>query len=148
MHPIAIFFIVLCVIDFIIILISIYFSYSLIYPMNHPITESPKDYGMEYEDIEFVTEDNVTLKGWHISAKSNNLIIVVHPGYFSRVGFDPNNQGLAKITDIEVKFLPTIKQLNKAGYSIIFFIQGTYFIHLSGVFFGLHHRLVIFGHIL
>ena len=121
MHPIAIVFIVLCAIDLIIIMISIYFSYSLIYPMNHPITESPKDYGMDYEDIEFATEDDVTLKGWYIPAKSDNLIIMVHPGYFSRVGFDPNNQGLAKITDIEVKFLPSVRQLYNAGYSVIFF---------------------------
>jgi pimeloyl-ACP methyl ester carboxylesterase len=89
--------------------------------MNHPIKETPKDYDMEYEDISFKTEDDIILEGWYVPAESNNLVIMVHPGYFSRVGFDPKNQGLAKITNIEVKFLPTLKQLHKAGYSVIFF---------------------------
>jgi pimeloyl-ACP methyl ester carboxylesterase len=112
---------VIGVILFLILVIAIYFSYSLLYPMNHPITETPSDYDMEFEDISFKTEDNITLKGWLVTANSNNLIIMVHPGYFSRVGFDPKNQGLAKITNIEVKFLPTLKQLHEANYSIIFF---------------------------
>ncbi|MFW9852280.1 MAG: alpha/beta hydrolase family protein, partial [Candidatus Thorarchaeota archaeon] len=113
--------IVIGVLLLIIILISIYFSYSLLYPMNHPIKENPGDYNLKYEDISFKTEDDIILKGWYIPADSNNLVIMVHPGYFSRVGFDPKNQGLAKITNIEVKFLPTVKQLQNAGYSIIFF---------------------------
>jgi pimeloyl-ACP methyl ester carboxylesterase len=113
--------IVIGVLFFIIILISVYFSYSLLYPMKHPIKEDPSDYNLKYEDISFKTEDNILLKGWYIPADSDNLIIMVHPGYFSRIGFDPKNQGLAKITNIEVKFLPTVKQLQNAGYSIIFF---------------------------
>ena len=106
---------------FVLLLIAVYFSYSLLYPMNHPIKEKPDQYDMKYEDIEFQTEDDITLKGWFIPADSDNLIVMVHPGYFSRVGFDPKNQGLARITKIEVKFLPVVKQLNQAGYNIIFF---------------------------
>ena len=113
--------IVVGVLVFLVFLISIYFSYSLLYPMNHPIRENPSNYGLEYENISFKTDDDIILKGWYIPAESENLVIVVHPGYFSRVGFDPKNQGLAKITKIEVKFLPTIKQLQNAGYSVIFF---------------------------
>ncbi len=106
---------------FVLLLIAVYFSYSLLYPMNHPIIEKPDEYDMDYEDIEFQTEDDITLKGWFIPSSSDNLIIMVHPGYFSRVGFDPKNQGLARITKIEVKYLPVVKQLHQAGYNIIFF---------------------------
>jgi len=113
--------IIIGILFFIIILISLYFSYSLLYPMNHPIKENPGDYNLKYEDISFKTEDDILLKGWYIPTDSDNLVIMVHPGYFSRVGFDPKNQGLAKITNIEVKFLPTVKQLQNAGYSVIFF---------------------------
>jgi pimeloyl-ACP methyl ester carboxylesterase len=121
MNIVGIVFLVIGILLFVILSIAIYFSYSLLYPMNHPIKETPTDYGMEFENISFKTEDNVLLKGWYIPSDSDNLIIMVHPGYFSRVGFDPKNQGLAKITNIEVKFLPTVKQLQNAGYSIIFF---------------------------
>jgi pimeloyl-ACP methyl ester carboxylesterase len=108
-------------IAFVIFVIAIYFSYSLLYPMKHPIKENPKDYDMDFEDITFQTEDKVVLRGWFIPSSSDKLIIMVHPGYFSRVGFDPRNQGLAKITKIEVKFLPVVKQLQQAGYNIVFF---------------------------
>lgn len=100
---------------------GIYFAKSLLYPMVHPITETPEDYGMKCEDISYNTEDNVELNGWYIPSSSKKLIIMVHPASFSRAGFDPKNQGLAKITKITVKFLPTVKQLNEAGYNVLFF---------------------------
>ena len=121
MNGVGVAFLVIGILLFIILSISVYFSYSLLYPMNHQIKETPGDYGMKYEDISFKTEDDVLLKGWYIPSETENLIIMVHPGYFSRVGFDPKNQGLARITNIEVKFLPTVKQLQNSGYSIIFF---------------------------
>ncbi|MBD3338772.1 MAG: prolyl oligopeptidase family serine peptidase [Candidatus Lokiarchaeota archaeon] len=117
----TVFLIVLGIIILIYLAMGIYFAKSLLYPMMHPINETPEDYGMKYENISYMTEDNVELKGWYIPTNSQKLIIIVHPGSFSRAGFDPKQQGLAKITKIQVKFLPTVKQLNEAGYNVLFF---------------------------
>ena len=60
---------------FLLLVIAFYFSYSLLYPMKQPIKETPKDYGIKFENISFNTEDDIELKGWLIPAESENLII-------------------------------------------------------------------------
>ena len=103
------------------ILIGVYFSSTLIYPIIHPIETSPEVYGMEFKQVEFVTEDSVRLKGWYIPGNSEKLVIMGPPGQFSRAGFDPKNQGLVKITDIKVDLIKAMKSLHYAGYSILTF---------------------------
>ena len=53
-----------------------------------PILETPKDYGMDYEDVKFKAEDGVELAAWFIPAEgSDKLIICNHPATLSRYGF-------------------------------------------------------------
>lgn len=51
-------------------------------PARMPIKESPSDYQMEYEDIEFPSlNDKLLMRGWYIpSNHSNHCIIMVHGG--------------------------------------------------------------------
>ena len=52
------------------ILISSYiFSGIVMYSRRQPIVRTPKEYGMAYEDVEFKSTDNLTLKGWFIPGR-------------------------------------------------------------------------------
>lgn len=46
---------------------------------RYPISGVPKDYGIEYKDVSFLTEDNFSLKGWLIiKDKKRPVIILCH----------------------------------------------------------------------
>lgn len=46
---------------------------------RYPILRHPKDYGIEYKDVSFLTEDNFNLKGWLIvKDQVSPLIILCH----------------------------------------------------------------------
>jgi|TARA_Y100000310_G_C20702755_1_gene831541 fermentation-respiration switch protein FrsA (DUF1100 family) len=49
-------------------------------PGKWPIHFTPKNFDLKYETVSFKTSDGLELKGWFISGKSNNTIIVMH-GY-------------------------------------------------------------------
>lgn len=97
------------------------FSESLVHANRQPIIKTPKDYGMEYIDIDIKTPDNLNLKGWLIPGERKSLAIMVHPMNFTKYGYSTKNQGTFKITDIEVEFLNTAKKLNEAGHSVLTF---------------------------
>ncbi|HLA43691.1 MAG TPA: alpha/beta fold hydrolase, partial [Aggregatilineales bacterium] len=42
--------------------------------------ETPSDWGFTYEDVSFVSEDNLTLRGWYIPSQNSAAIILLH-GY-------------------------------------------------------------------
>ena len=39
----------------------------MIKPGKSPVFETPKDYGLDFEDVEFRAGDGVTLRGWLIN---------------------------------------------------------------------------------
>jgi uncharacterized protein len=44
------------------------------------IEHTPADFGMQYGDVQFITEDNLHLKGWYIPTQNGASVILVH-GY-------------------------------------------------------------------
>jgi dipeptidyl aminopeptidase/acylaminoacyl peptidase len=100
-------------------MISSFLAKSLIKPTRQPVVKNPKDYGMDYKNIEYKTADGVLIKGWLIPGKSDKLIIMTHPMPFTRYGFSVKHQGFFKITKREVELLNTVKNLNNAGYNIL-----------------------------
>lgn len=56
--------------------------YSYIHPPRIPIDKTPTDFGMNYENVNFRTSDNVEIRGWFIPAKEKGkpTIIFCH-GY-------------------------------------------------------------------
>jgi uncharacterized protein len=94
---------------------------SLLRPHRQPLCKNPSDYGMKYQDVEFLAEDSVGIKGWLIPGTKKKLIIMTHPMPFTRYGFSVKHQGMFKASDIEVELLNTAKQLNKAGYTVLTF---------------------------
>lgn len=95
--------------------------------LRSPILRRPSDYGLEYEEISFPSQDGVPLEGWFIPcADSDKIIIANHPRNFNRSGFpshvepyksmgawaDPGNA-------TEVNFIPDFQILHEAGYNIL-----------------------------
>ncbi|MCP4133358.1 MAG: hypothetical protein GY754_20490 [bacterium] len=112
-------FIVLCIA--ITILSSYIFSRFLLYSNRQPLTRSPKDYGMEYENIEFISQDGLKIKGWLIPGKSDTLIIQTHPFPFNRAGFLSQFQGFLRLFRTNVDLVNMAKVLNEKGYSVLMF---------------------------
>ena len=88
-------------------------------PPRTPMLRTPADYGMDYEDISFVTEDGITIKGWFIPADSNKVIISNHFSPANRYGFAGHLEGLGFAGGFEVNFLPRYKALHEAGYNVL-----------------------------
>ncbi|WOE33952.1 alpha/beta hydrolase [Acinetobacter baumannii] len=85
-----------------------------------PVLRRPDEYGMQYEEIYFLSDDGVPLDGWFIPAESNKLLIINHPMTCNRYGFPghlpPYN---TMFGGFEVNFLPELKHLHDAGYNIL-----------------------------
>ena len=88
-------------------------------PPRTPILRTPEEYGLEYEEISFLTEDGVTIKGWFIPAESDKVIISNHFSPANRYGFAGHLEGLDFAGGFEVNFLPRYKALHEAGYNVL-----------------------------
>jgi esterase/lipase len=88
-------------------------------PPRTPILRTPEEYGMEFEEISFETQDGVTIKGWFIPADSDKVIISNHFSPANRYGFAGHLEGLDFAGGFEVNFLPRYKALHDAGYNVL-----------------------------
>ena len=91
-----------------------------------PILETPKDYGLDYDDIQFRAEDGIELAAWFIPAEgSSKLIICNHPATFNRYGFPGHKKPWSDFQDVEVTFGKVYKALHDAGYNVLTYDLGT-----------------------
>ena len=88
-------------------------------PPRTPILQTPADYGLDFEDVSFQTEDGITIKGWFIPANSDKLIISNHFSPANRYGFAGHMKGLDFAGGFEVNFLPRYRALHDAGYNVL-----------------------------
>ncbi len=79
--------------------------------------KNPSDYGMQYGDIDIVTDDNVRLSAWEIPAPSSSdrTIILNHPLTTTRYGSDAGLDG------VPAEFLPMVRHLHDAGYNVVMY---------------------------
>ena len=85
-----------------------------------PILETPKEYGMDYEDVKFKAEDGIEPAAWFIPAEgSDKLIICNHPATFNRYGFPGHKEPWINFQDVEVKSGKVYKALRGAGYNVL-----------------------------
>lgn len=97
---------------------------SFLYVSKQPLVKNPSDYGMEYEDANFKTEDEVNIAAWLIKGSKNKTIILSHPAGFSKYGYSLDSEGPAKSGYTkDVEFLPAVKHLVDAGYSVLMYDQ-------------------------
>jgi len=99
-------------------------------PLRQPLTRTPGEYGLNYEDIEFRSTDGINLKGWFIPGENNNgnnrIIILAHAMTFNRHGWSAKfNRGYI-LRQPDVDFLPLMKALNESGNAILMFDQGNH----------------------
>jgi len=87
-----------------------------------PLTRTPAEAGLEYENAAFVAADGVGLKGWFIPSGAEGrspAVAFVHGWMWNRLGNVAHQvKGLA---DADVDFLPAAKALHDAGFGVLLF---------------------------
>jgi alpha/beta superfamily hydrolase len=90
-------------------------------PKRQPIEFTPADYGLEYENIEFQSADNLQIKGWFIPGNPRKVLLVTHPMYCNRHGFLTRNKSVFMAANTDIELVLAMKAFNQAGYSILTF---------------------------
>ena len=94
----------------------------MIKPHQSPLFDSPEAYGLDYEDVEFKTEDDVTLRGWLILGGAEKVIVQTHFGVqCNRGGWTPKGHGPITPWKQDIKFLRQAKYLVEKGYSVLMY---------------------------
>lgn len=90
-----------------IVIIFVSMALSVFLTGRHPqqVFSSPAEYGLEFEDIEFKTVDQVRLRGWWIPAENSERTVIVLHGYLGSM-------------DPDLKYAPALHQ---AGFNILMF---------------------------
>jgi len=87
-----------------------------------PLTRTPAEAGLAFEDVSFTSTDDVELKGWFVPAddtgKPAPTVLFVHGWLWNRMG---NVAGRVPFTDRDVDFLPPTKTLHDAGFNVLLF---------------------------
>jgi hypothetical protein len=60
------------------IVIPSYGAYHTVHPTRLPIMVTPADMGIDYEEISFITEDEIRIEGWYIPSSNGAAIIGVY----------------------------------------------------------------------
>src|SRR6056297_16532 len=66
-------------VGYLLLVVMMYFLQSqMIYHPQKSITYTPEDVGLSFEDVTFITEDDVNLHGWFIPNDSNTTVLYFH----------------------------------------------------------------------
>ena len=98
------------------------------HPMRAPLLKTPADYGLEFEEVTFPSQDGVPLEAWFIPRPgSQKLIIANHPMGFNRYGLPgvaPWSTSFAWGGNTgEVDLVPDYRILHDAGYHVLTYDQ-------------------------
>jgi pimeloyl-ACP methyl ester carboxylesterase len=87
-------------------------------PKRQELPETPADHGMDFRAVDITASDGVRLSAWEIPAEQPiGLVIINHPLLCNRYG------SVAGMDGVPVAFLPMIKHLHDAGYSVLTYDQ-------------------------
>jgi len=109
-------------------------SFLVVYLFTHPPSPAyevtPKDYGLDYEELHFKSTDSVTLLGWYMPAEEEQGLVVIAGGF----------------RDSKERMLGHVAFLHQAGYSCVVFdyrsVRQGFFAHLT---FGANERKDLLG---
>jgi dipeptidyl aminopeptidase/acylaminoacyl peptidase len=106
------------------IVASLFSARLIVRPGRARIWSTPKEVGLEYEDITFKAQDGVNLVGWFIPAPAQvprpaPLIILVHGWPWCRMGTQANSLFNDLPGSKPVNLLPFMKRLHDEGYHVI-----------------------------
>lgn len=88
---------------------------------RQPVTRTPADIGLAFEDVSFTATDGVRLDGWFVPAEAAGpgpAVVFVHGWLWNRAG---NVGGLVPFEDRDVDFLPTVRAVHDAGLHVLLF---------------------------
>lgn len=100
---------------------SAIFAYMITHSHRQKIAFTPRDKGLDYEDITFPSRDGLRMNGWFIPGRLNKTVIITHPFPFNRHGFLRRNQGLLYLFHTDVDLLTTAAALHETGYNVLMF---------------------------
>jgi len=115
----TIIFVSLSVVIFVYVAICYFLSRTLIYLDRQPVPKTPKEYGMDFQNVEFKAADDVNIKGWLIPAKSNKLIVITHVGGLTKYGSTKEFSSFSKLYNEEIEFLKVARHLHNEGYGVL-----------------------------
>lgn len=86
-----------------------------------PLFDSPSNWDLAYEDVEFITADGITLRGWLINPGQDKVIIQSHFGLFSsRAGYTNDGKPIGmRAWPTDIPFLKHIQKFAHEGYTIL-----------------------------
>ncbi|GAA3625135.1 hypothetical protein GCM10022200_04330 [Microbacterium awajiense] len=96
------------------------FARVMVAGVRQPITRTPADVGLEYEDVVFPATDGVTLRGWFVPAgtEPGPTVLWVHGWPWNRTG---NAVGNVPWADGDVDTLACSRALHDAGFHVMLF---------------------------
>lgn len=87
-------------------------------PDRMPVWRTPAQYGLEFKDVDIEASDGIRLSAWEmVRSDTNKLAVVNHPLMCNRYG---SSKG---VDNVPVEFIPMLKHLYVAGYSILTYDQ-------------------------
>jgi pimeloyl-ACP methyl ester carboxylesterase len=98
-----------------------YLSSTIIFLNRQPVPKNPKDYGLDFENIEFKASDGVSIKGWLIPGSLPKLIVMTHVGGLTKYGSTASYRSFSKLYNKEIEFVETAKHLHNKGYWVLMF---------------------------
>ena len=113
--------IIIIVLLLVYLLVAYFMAGSIIHPNRQPVPKTPRDYGLDFEGIEFAAADGVNLRGWLIPGADNKLVVMTHVGGLTRYGSTTKYKSLTKLYNKEVQFIKTAWHLHQAGYWVLMF---------------------------
>lgn len=97
-------------------------SNMMVKPSQSPLFDSPTNYSLNYEDVEFKACDGVALRGWLIRGGTDRVIVQSHFGVqCNRGGWSPKGRGPIAPWQEDIKFLRQAKYLSEQGYSVLMY---------------------------
>lgn len=102
-------------------MITNYLSNSIVKGGVAPVFDTPSDYGLDYEDVDFAAKDGTKLKGWLVKGGTDKIIVQSHFGVqSSRSGYSPDGKSM-KMWPEKIHFLKHVKYLVDQGYSVFLY---------------------------
>ncbi len=85
---------------------------------RNPVTRTPGEVGLEFEEVSFKSLDGLDLSGWYLPALgSEKLVVFNHFMLGNKAGAVPHKDW----GNISVDFMPIYRHLVDAGYSVLTF---------------------------
>lgn len=103
------------------VLFCYFISRTIIHLDRQPVPKTPRDYGLDFQNVEFKAADGVKLSGWLIPGVLDKLVVATHVGGLTKYGSTRQFRSMSKLFDEEIEFLKVAQHLHGEGYWVLMF---------------------------